>query len=103
MNLALSPEQQEHHPVAVNWTRNDLSIERALALTIFPELVVHPGIKRSKPVLSGNENLCLTVMFDDKRRSVGSPNRSVLPPGDFPGLLIQPDQETRALVVIPWE
>jgi hypothetical protein len=94
---------QEYHAVSVGRTHDDFAVERPLAFAIFPQLGVCPGIEGSEAVLSGDEDIGLSMMFHEEWRCMVRADGSIFLPNNPAGSFIKTNQITRALVMIPRE
>src|SRR5438552_12052695 len=89
--------------VCVNRAGDNLAVKRPFAFSIAPQLSMRLGIKGCQTVLSGYENILLAVMLDEQRRGVGCADGAILLPANLARFLVEADQETGTVVMIPRE
>src|SRR2546421_11277120 len=101
VDWTLPPQLQKYHAVSVGWAHDDFAVERPFAFAIFPQLRVCPGVEGSEAVLSGDENVGLSMMLDQDRRGMARADGAILLPDDPAGSFIQAHHITKTCVMVP--
>ena len=103
MDLALSPQLQEHEAVPIDGADDDLAVEWPFTLSVLPQLGVCMSIEGGEAVLPRHQDVGLPVVLNEQRSRMSGADGTVFLPGDFARPLVQSDQETRPRVVVPRE